>query len=113
MDSLHLEMASQECANKLLGRYGLDQMFYFSSGIAVSFLGSKHVKHMQYAYQLTLAWLYEIRTQAYDDHCWERYWPCEPMEMWKINLSLMLQHSLCCERIPDYQLLIHPGSANG
>ena len=87
MRFLHIEMTSQECGGKLLARSGWDWMFsltnVFTTGVAASLLCGKHVKHTWYAYQLTLAWLYELKVQAYDEYCSEGYGPHEPMEMWE------------------------------
>ena len=47
MDFLHVEMASQECRGKLLAECGWDRVFHqakiFTSGIAASLVGGKHV----------------------------------------------------------------------
>ena len=71
MGFLHIGMTSQECGGKLLAGSGWDWMFslanVFTTGVAASLLGGKHVKRTWYAYQLTLAWLYELKAQAYDE----------------------------------------------
>ena len=90
MGFLHVEMTSQDCGGKLVARSGWDWMFSLANvsttGVVGSLLGGKHVKHKWYAYQLTLAWLYELKAQVYDEYCGEGYGPHEPMEMWKKRL---------------------------
>ena len=85
MGLLHVEMASQECAEKLLAGSGWDRMFNLAKiylpGIASSLLGGHHVKRSRYAYQLTLAWLHTMKHLAYHDNCKKVNGPCESMEM--------------------------------
>jgi len=90
---LHVEMTSQECGGKLLAGSGWDRMFslanVFTTGVAASLLGGKHVMYTRYAYLLTRAWLYVLKTQSYDEYCGDGHGPYEPMEMWE--KSAMLQ----------------------
>ena len=118
MGFLRIEMKSQECGGKLLDGSSWDQMFslanVFTTGVAASLLGGKHVKRTWYAYLLTLAWLYELKAQAYDKYCGEGYGPHEPMEIWEKQLSNA--PTICywtTVRLPAHQLPLHPKSTSG
>ena len=86
---LHLEMCTQEAGGKLMGGSGWERMFHlakiFTSGVAASLLGGKHVKRTRQAYLLTLAWLEILRKNAYDKYC-QQPGPHESFEMWEQRL---------------------------
>lgn len=88
---LHIEMASQECGGKLLAGSGWERMFHhakiFTSGVAASLLGGKHIKRTRYAYQLTLAWLHVLEIQAYQEFCRQSSGPHIAFEMWEQRLA--------------------------
>ena len=109
MGFLHVEMTSQECGGKLLDGSGWDRMFtkanVFTTGVAASLLGSKHIKRTWYAYQLTLAWLYELKVQAYEDYCGEGYRPHEPMEIWEKRLICNAPTIAYWTTVRDYLLI--------
>ena len=81
---LHIEMCLQECGGKILGGFGWEQMFQkagiYTSGVASSLLGGKHVKRTHQAYYLTLAWLEICSYQAYEKYC-EQTDQQEPLEV--------------------------------
>ena len=56
-------------------------------GVAASLLGTSHVNRTRYSYQLTLAWLYSLKVQAYNEYCQAEYGPQETMEMWEKRLA--------------------------
>ena len=56
------------------------------TGTAGSFLGSSNVKPTRYAYHLTLAFLHELKLQAYADYCNGCNGLPEPIETWEERL---------------------------
>ena len=97
MGFLHIEMASLDCGGKLLSGSGWDRMFVhgniYPTGTTKSLLGGSNAKCTRYAHHLTLAFLYEMRIEAYGAYCSEGYRPHEPIELWEERLSAMLQPS--------------------
>ena len=59
----------------------------FMHGVATSLIGGRHVKHTQYSYELTLAWLDILKVQAYNEYCQGCYGPHESKDMWERRLS--------------------------
>ena len=71
--------------------YGWEGVFIiskvFTSGVASSLLGGKHVKRTRHGYHLTLAWLHILEYQAYVDYRQSySYGPFEPMDVWETRL---------------------------
>ena len=89
MGFLHLEMCMQEEGGKILGGSGWEQMFHkaglFSSGVAVSLLGGKHVKRTRSAHLLTLVWLEVMKYIGYDQYC-KVFGPHETIQAWEDRL---------------------------
>ena len=91
---LHLEMAAQECGGVLLAGSGWEQLFItsnvYTSGVAASLLGGKHVKRTRHAYHLTLAWIHILESKAYADYLHETvrnpYDVYESMEAWESRM---------------------------
>jgi hypothetical protein len=110
MGFLHIEMASQECGGKLLSGSGWDRIFthgnVYTPGTAKSLLGSSNVKRTRHAYQLTLAFLYQMEKEAYEEYCNEGYGPHEPIQIWEERLSAFApldNH----QELSAYQLPLH------
>ena len=86
---LHLEMCLQEVGGKILGGSGWEQIFckagIFTSGVAASLLGGKHVKRTRSAYLLTLSWLEIMKQTCYDKYC-EDFGPHETIQAWEKRL---------------------------
>ena len=93
----------------------------FTPGVAVSLLGSSHVKCTRYSYQLILAWLHALKVQAYNEYCQVGFGPHESMEMWEkrphiLHLSATGQYVqafllICCrflwgQRMGDWRLTL-------
>ena len=91
MGMLHIEMAAQECGGVILAGSGWESVFtasnIFTTGVAASLLGGKHVKRTRNAYHLTLAWLHILECQAYsaymEESCSGLNDVVEPMDVWE------------------------------
>ena len=106
MGFLHIEMASQECGGKLLAGSGWQRIFVqlqvFTNSTAKSLLGGTHVKRTRYAYHLTLAFLHELKLEAYNEYLDASIGPHEPIDIWEERISTQAPTILYWKTVMDY-----------
>ena len=59
----------------------------FTNGTAKSLLGGTYVKHTCYDYHLTLAFLHELKLEAYNEYLDGSIGPYEPIDIWEERIS--------------------------
>ena len=74
-----------------MGGSGLEEMFVkagiFTSGVAKSLLGGKHVKRTREAYEVTVLWLKIMRDRGYNNYCDKQHGPHLNEEDWLKKLD--------------------------